>query len=249
MSVLERSNLYVEGTDDVHAVRHLLGQHGITVLIKDRQGDNVPPNVPNINKMGGKENLIQGIHAAVKGVEGREDKNARSVGFVLDADDEPNNRWSAVRNRLQEIRLSPLREVRLDPLREIELVVPETMPAGGYIAHVEECDMRIGVWLMPDNRRAGALEQFLTDLVPQGDLLLKLAESSTEEARSKGANFPETKRSKAVLQTWLAWQEDPGLPYGSAINAQFFRHDSPAARIFVKWYERLFVQESRGASP
>lgn len=248
MPAPERSNLYVEGMDDIHVVWNLLRRHGITVLIKDSQDDNVPPNAPKINEMGGKENLLQGIQAAVKDVEGRE-KNARSVGFVLDADDKPDDRWSAVRNRLQEVRLSPLQEVRLDPIREIELVVPETMPAGGYVTHVEECDVRVGVWLMPDNQRAGALEQFLEALVDEDDLLLRLAESSTEEARSRVTTFPDAKRAKAVLHTWLAWQKDPGLPYGAAINARFFRHDSPAAMPFVAWYKRLFVQGSRGASP
>lgn len=217
MPTSERSILYVEGKDDLHVVTHLFRRHGIDTT----------PNVPELKKTDGKEALLNMIKTAVQ-VSG-----GRSVGFVLDADDRPQDGWSTVRGRLQECELDP----------------PKHMPANGYVAHVDKYKARVGVWLMPDNRRAGALEQFLTDLVPQGDLLLKFAKSSTEEARSKGAKFPETKRSKAVLQTWLAWQEDPGLPYGSAINAQFFRHDSPAARTFVKWYERLFVEESCGASP
>lgn len=221
---LEHSKLYVEGTDDFHVVTHLFRRHGIAL---PGHGIDTPPNLPELKKTDGQEALLGMIKTAVQMNSGR------SVGFVLDADDRPQDRWSAVRGCLREFELDP----------------PKDMPANGYVAHVDKYKVRVGVWLMPDNRRVGALEQFLADLVPEGDLLLKLAESSTEEARSKGAKFPETKRSKAVLQTWLAWQEDPGLPYGSAINAQFFRHDSPAAQAFVKWYERLFVEESRGASP
>ena len=221
MPTSERSMLYVEGKDDLHAVKHLLRWHRITLFIGDSQSNNVDPNVPGLEETRGKKKLIETIKTIVPVSSGR------SVGFVLDGDDRPQDGWSAV--------CGCLRELELDP--------PKDMPANGYVAHVDKYKARVGVWLMPDNRRAGALEQFLADLVPEGDLLLRLAESSTEEARSTGAKFPETKRLKAVLQTWLAWQEDPGLPYGSAINAQFFRHDSPAARTFVKWYERLFVEE------
>ena len=235
-----RSKLYVKGRDDVHVVGHLLRRHGIQCFIS--QGDDVAPNapeIPEIKEMGGNKELLEAIQTTVKEGEGRE-KNAWSVGFVLDADDDPQARWSAVRSRLQEIRLSPLQEVNLDPTQEIELDVPGIIPPGGYITHVTECDMRIGVWLMPGHQREGALEQFLEDLVAEDDLLLELAKSSTREACAKGAMFPDAKSAKAVLHTWLAWQKDPGLPYGAAIKAQFFRHDSATAQAFVNWYKSLF---------
>jgi len=146
----------------------------------------------------------------------------RPVGFVLDADDKPQDLWSAVRARLREFELDP----------------PNDIPADGYITDVERYKTRVDVWLMPDNRQEGALEKFLMDLIDKDDdCLLPLAESSTQEAHDKGAKFP---MPKAVLHTWLAWQKNPGLPYGAAINAQFFRHDSPATLAFVAWYKRLF---------
>jgi len=104
--------------------------------------------------------------------------------------------------------------------------------------------MRIGVWLMPGHQREGALEQFLEDLVAEDDLLLELAKSSTREARAKGAMFSDADSAKAVLHTtWLAWQEKPGLLYGAAIKAQFFRHDSATAQAFVNWYKSLFLNQ------
>lgn len=207
MATPERSMLYVEGTDDIHVVKHLLHRHGIDAS-----------NVPEIQKTDGREALLSMIKTAVQV------SNGRSVGFVLDADDKPQDRWCAVRGRLLEF----------DPgLRE-------EMQTDGYVTDVAKYKARIGVWLMPNNQRTGALEQFLEDLVPEDDLLLPIARSSTENALANRAKFPEAKRSKAVLHAWLAWQEDPGLPYGSAINAQFFRHDSPAAQAFVAWYKRLF---------
>ena len=93
---------------------------------------------------------------------------------------------------------------------------------------------------MPDNRREGALEQFLADLIDDDDALYPIAEGSTAEARRNGAEFPAADHRKAVLPAWLAWQKASGLPYGTAIKAQFFRDDSPAALAFVDWYRRVF---------
>ena len=218
MTTPERSKLYVEGPDDSHAIGHLLRRHGIQCLIEGREGDGTVPNAPEILAKGGRDKMLDAIKTHVEMSDGR------SVGFVLDTDDNLQARWSAVRGRLQ----------------GFELDLPATMPADGYVG-VAKYQARVGVWLMPNNEREGALEEFLVNLVPQGDPLFKLAKSSTEEAsRTRVAKFPADKHAKAVLHTWFAWQKEPGRPYGSAINAQFFRHDSPGALDFVAWYKRLF---------
>ena len=106
---------------------------------------------------------------------------------------------------------------------------------------VAEFGARVGVWLMPDNQRTGALEHFLQDLVDDNDPLYPLAETSTAEAKGSGATFPEVDRRKAVLHTWLAWQEEPRTcPTARRSKARYFRNDSPAALAFVEWYRRVF---------
>ena len=207
MPTPERPKLYVEGKDDIHAIRNLLVRNGIP-----------DSSLSEIKETGGMENLLGIIKTAVPV------SSDRPVGFVLDADDKPQDRWSAVRARLREFELDP----------------PNDMPADGYVTDVEKYKTRVGVWMMPDNTEAVALEELLKGLIDKDDCLFPLAESSTNEAHEKGAKFPAAKHLKAVLHTWLAWQENPGLPYGTAINAQFFRHDSPAALAFVQWYKRLF---------
>ena len=218
MATLERSHLYVEGKDDLHVIGHLLSRNGINLPSQQQKDGDVDPSAPEMKETGGWENLLEAINTAVPVSSGR------SVGFMLDADDKPQDRWSAVRARLQKLGLEP----------------PEAIPADGYVADVAKFRARVGVWLMPDNQQPGDLEQFLTDLVDKNDCLLSLAKSSTHEARKNGAKFPEAKNAKAVLHTWLAWQEKPGLPYGSAIGANFFCRNSSAALAFVAWYKRLF---------
>jgi hypothetical protein len=93
---------------------------------------------------------------------------------------------------------------------------------------------------MPDNVEDGKLEDFLIALISQNDLLIAHAKSATDEARTKGAGFSDPDAIKAVIHAWLAWQQEPGLPYGTAIKAQYFAHDSPAAAPFVRWFKTLY---------
>ena len=220
MPTVERSNLHVEGRNDVHAIKHLLLRHGFDCPTKSdpRSGDEFAENVPEIKAAGDRSKVLDAMKTAVPVSTGR------SVGFVLDADAVAENRWQAVRDRLG----------------TFELNLPDSIPEDGFVGDIAEFKVRVGVWLMPDNRRSGALEQFLQDLIEEGNLLLPVAVRSTENAKAEGADFPESSRNKAVLHAWLAWQETPGLPYGLAIRARYFRADSPAATAFVQWYRNVF---------
>ena len=220
MAAVERSRLHVEGRDDVHVVKHLLLRHRIDCPLErdSRPPREFAPNAPEIRGVHDKDAVLDSIETAVRV------SNGRSVGFLLDSDGEPRDRWRAVCDRLQ----------------VFELDLPDEIPADGFVGDVVKFRARVGVWLMPDNQREGAVEQFLEDLVDDEDALFPIAERSTAEARRNGAEFPAAKYRKAVLHAWLAWQKAPGLPYGTAVKAQFFRNDSPAALAFVDWYRRVF---------
>ena len=47
-------------------------------------------------------------------------------------------------------------------------------------------------------------------------------------------------RSKALIHTWLAWQEDPGTPLGLAVTKRYLDGDHALAQQFVQWLLRLF---------
>lgn len=42
------------------------------------------------------------------------------------------------------------------------------------------------------------------------------------------------------MHAWLAWQEEPGKPFGIALKAGYFDHQSPAADRFVDWFMQTF---------
>lgn len=217
--LVERSRLHVEGGDDMHAIRHLLIWHGI-----DYDHD---PWFPSIDTVGdGKDAILSSetVETAVSLSTGR------AVGFVLDADSSVEDRWRAISNRL----------------RQAGVALPATIPADGFVGDSTEYSARVGVWLMPDNQQEGVhgegtLERFLETLVQEADPLLPHAREATRRAKTDhGASYSDGDVRKAVLHAWLAWQREPGLPYGTAIKARYFRHDGPVAERFVAWFRRVF---------
>jgi hypothetical protein len=100
--------------------------------------------------------------------------------------------------------------------------------------------MQIGIWLMPDNQRPGALEDFLGKLVPTEDATWSYADEAVQKARGLGAPCLAKDHGKSLLHTWLAWQEEPGLPFGAAMKAEVLRKDAGEALRFVGWFRRLF---------
>lgn len=211
---VQRSILFVEGKDDESAIRHLLRRHGIDY------GETRPsPPLPELRVPGdGVKGVLDAITVSVRSGTGS------SAGFVLDANDKPLDRWRAVASRFS----------------RASVVVPDPIPEHGFVGESPDYGTRVGVWLMPDNRETGALEEFLANLVEAGDPLLAHARAATDHAVELGADFKPAYTQKAVVHAWLAWQREPGLRYGTAILAKYFRHDAPIAATFVAWFRDLY---------
>lgn len=95
----------------------------------------------------------------------------------------------------------------------------------------------LGVWIFPNNRDRGALEDFLRPAL-RDDGLWPWAEEAVTGALDKGARTKN--RQKSELRTWLAWQEDPGISYGTAVSQGLFDANDPALDKFVLWFTTLF---------
>jgi hypothetical protein len=181
--------------------------------------------VPYVHDAGSVEQVLEGIDAGVKSYE--------RFGILVDADTEPTRRWEQVRGRL----------------RSAGIAAPDQADRAGLVIPGRSSKQRVGVWLMPDNRTAGILEDFLATLVPAGDLIWPHAESSTAQARTLEAPLAEKDTMKGVLHAWLAWREEPGLPFGTALTAKVLGHDSAEALAFVTWFRRLFLDAQGPVMP
>lgn len=149
------------------------------------------------------------------------------LGVVLDADTDVSGRWAALKQRLLDAGYS---------------TVPAHPAAGGTILDPPPNTIlpRFGVWIMPDNQTTGILEDFLHFLVPAGSRLFEHVKSSVQAIPEQERRFSKLAEPKAVIHTWLAWQADPGKPFGTAISAKFLDPNVPQVDVLVAWLKQLF---------
>ena len=170
----------------------------------------------------------EGINSLLDSIEVEVDIPGRTVlGIVLDADDNPSARWQALTDRLNRLR----QEDRFD-LPELP-AQPE--PSGTII----EGRLRIGVWLMPDNRSTGELEDFVGSMIPSGDPVWPLAEAYIEGIPPAERKFGPGKIQRAKVHAWLATREEPRR-MGLAIKARDLVTDGANSAAFVGWLRTLF---------
>lgn len=202
--------LLVEGIDDEHVLKHICGNRGISPL-------------DEIKNHGGKDELLESIPVRLKGLNGEGDV----VGVVIDADTNLDARWQSIKHAFGEAGYQDLPDL---PDQNGTIIDP---PYGSYLP-------RAGVWIMPDNRMPGILENFLHFLVPlQPNALFDHVNDSVDSIPNDPP-FTQCDKPKAVIHTWLAWQSEPGRPYGTAITARFLDPDVPLVDVLVAWLERLF---------
>jgi len=149
-------------------------------------------------------------------------KGSEDFGVIIDANTSIDSRWTAVRDRAM----------------KAGYVMPLVPDSDGVIA-TGEGRPRFGVWIMPDNRLPGTLEHFVRELVPKNDDLWPLADRAVNDMPEKQRRFKPAAHLKAIIQTWLAWQEEPGTPMGAAISQHYLQTDSALADRFVQWVVKL----------
>ncbi|MDY6899426.1 MAG: DUF3226 domain-containing protein [Cyanobacteriota bacterium] len=203
--------LLVEGKNDRHVIWALCEQHQIP--------ETFSVEVPLIEDG-------QGINAVLAEIPVRlKQDNLLTLGIVIDADSDLSARWQSVIQRLQEYGYEE---------------IPKVPPSEGWVYKSQSLP-NIGVWLMPDNQLPGMLENFVARLIAEDDLLVIKAESILQDIeQSKLNRYTLVQHPKALIHTWLAWQQTPGMPMGQAITAQVLNYNSQLGIVFVEWLKRLF---------
>ena len=120
-------------------------------------------------------------------------------------------------------------------------------PGAGFVEPRTASIKRLGVWMMPDNAARGMMETFLLALRPSANAaLLAYAESAADVARvTHEAPFPEVHRDKAIIHTWLAWQEPPGRQMHDAVKLAMLDATLHYAAPFIAWFEGAVKRSPR----
>lgn len=205
--------LLVEGDEEKRVIPYFMNEHFVW-------GDNERDWVVTIEQFGGVENLLKpGVIEAESKVPG-----LLALGVIIDADDWLESRWTRVRERF----------------RRVAQDFPESLPPEGLIYQSPD-GVRMGVWIMPDNRSRGMLETFLSSLMePDRQEMWTFAQRSCEEARDHDARYNDVQRDKACIHTYLAWLDPPGRPLHISVLARALDSRLPLGVLFVKWFMDLF---------
>lgn len=212
--------MIVEGRNDQYVLRSLLKQHSIDCAIPDR--DQYSNNAIIIDQ----KQHIQGVLEALDVV--LDDSDLEHLAIVVDADTDLTARWDTLLNIFRRFGGKDL---------------PRAPESKGTIFTLEQRyrNLKVGVWLMPNNQIPGILEDFISFLIPESDAPL------WQQAITCVGNIPETQRHfpdvdvpKARIHTWLAWQKKPGQPLGIAVTAKYLDVKAPYAQVLINWVKQVF---------
>ncbi len=174
-----------------------------------------------VKPQGNVQRLLENLPVHLK------ESDLEALGVVVDADTDLTARRQSLRDRLT---TAGYPKVPAEPDR-----------TGTILASPPDSLLpRVGVWIMPDNRTEGILEDFLRFLVPAGGSLFSYVESSIAGIPQSERRFSRLDEPKAVIHTWLAWQEKPGKPLGTAITAKFLDPNVAQVDVLVAWLKSLF---------
>lgn len=197
-------------------------------VLKHVCGNRGVPPLDDVKSHDGIDQLLRGFPVQLKA-----GGDGAIVGLVVDADVDAASRWRSLRKPLIDLGYADVPE---DPIPEGTILDP---PPGKLLP-------RVGIWVMPDNRSRGILEDFLRFLVPEGSPLFEHVKSSVATIPHAERRFSQLAEPKVNIHTWLAWQEEPGKPLGTAITARYLDPYVPQVDVLVSWLNRLFSHDPNG---
>lgn len=212
--------LLVEGPNDCHAI----AQISWIVYSADP--------IFGIHECGNDNKVLESLSARLVATEPKQ----KILGLVLDSDIHGISPELVIQARLDQLKY------RVNQYYD----VPTQFPEAGLILEPrqERPDAarlpKLGVWLMPDNRVYGMFEDLLRDSLAES--VRTYTENVVSQAKADLiARYRDTHKSKAVIRTYMAWQDPPDIQYlGLAIKNRVFPELEAKCKSFVSWLETLY---------
>lgn len=190
-------------------------------VLKHICGERGVGKLDEVKPQGDVQRLLENFPVRLK------ESDVEALGVVIDADTDLAARWQSLRERLTK---AGYQNVPANPA-----------PAGTILAPPSDSLLpRVGIWIMPDNQTKGILEDFLHFLVPSGSKLFGHVKSSVAAIPESERRFSQLAELKAIIHTWLAWQQEPGRPLGTSITAKFLDANVKQVDVLVTWLKALF---------
>ncbi|MFM9949398.1 MAG: DUF3226 domain-containing protein [Saprospiraceae bacterium] len=212
--------LIVEGINDAIVIAEYWQSCGL----KDVKGHEGKDEFKEFAKpSNSKDQLKKDLKLILKG----DLSDIESIGVVVDADQSPLSTWQSIKRILE---ASGYTNLASTPAAEGVIISQPPRP-------------KIGVWIMPDNQNPGYLEHFFQTLIKADDSLQLPVNTAIQSLYDQNlVRFPDIRKQKAFVHTWLSWQEMPGEPMGRTLKgkAGFFDLGQPTAQAFLAWSKQVF---------
>ena len=191
------------------------GHNDEHVVVHLRKRDPSFSNIDfDIEDKRGLPNLLESIVSEIQ------TPDRQAVGILVDADDCVRKRWNEVTKELSEVGIQ----------------APSNSKKKGTIINTNG-KPRVGIWLMPDNKSPGKLENFVKRTIPQNDPVWPLSQDYINKIPETDREFKPPKIVKAKVHAWLATRKDPGL-MGRAVRDLDIKN--ALCQEFLDWLKVLF---------
>lgn len=163
----------------------------------------------------------------------------RSLGVVLDADNDLQGKWKKIADLLKAKGFE-----KYNSNFELPEITKE-----GIIVDFER--FRFGLWFWPDNEREGDLETLLEELI-EDDKGFPISKSTVNQVIEDNLSaLKEKDRRKSQIHTWLGFQKEPGRPIGQSVkngSINLFKEDGKTLKnetliLFKFWLQRLYSHD------
>lgn len=218
---LKEKLLYVEGPND----------KWVTISLRQQYGHEEDVVVE------AKESCGQALMAF--GLKISNPTTTKRLGLIIDADTDINARYAEI---TKELRKTSNLSIDVSELANNNGLIKEIKRDSGDI-------IKIGIWIMPNNMKAGRIEDFLFEKIEEDNKLFKQVEpliNTLEQNAGKDKDIANymylpKHRDKAKLHTYMAWSNPPDLSMGMAVKKGFFPVESETEKKFRAWIENLFL--------
>ena len=215
--------ILVEGQDDKHVLVNLCKHRPDLFQISDSSRherlitSNLSGKTLRISEKHGKKDVLDALREEPK------TEAIETLGVILDADQNFEQTSQKVTAALQKNNIIP----------------PPTFPEKRLIIPANPEDTpRIGIWIMPDNKSPGELEDFLFQMIREDNPTWPSAKTFITEIPEAEREFNSNKTPKAQLYAWLATLKEPAR-MGAAINKGKTDDQNPLFLTFIAWLHEL----------
>ena len=219
------SMLLVEGRSDQELFSHICSSVGLKAKVLV-----APPR-----DVGGRANNKEGVitHFEILLPQlADENANLKRLALIVDADHIENHGLGYKRTftRIEEIVQSFGYTYHKSTSRGL----------GGSIFKSNEGLNDIGLWIMPNNRDEGGIEQWVRSCIFDEEMeFFRKAEIAVRSIEPQ--RFKETQREKANLATWLALQQQPGRGPAYAFREHLVDSQKTGFIKIINWLQYLYA--------